>query len=225
MVGVSARATGGSALGTRAAAFWPVRGLAATIVLDEHEPAHKALDAPRWHARELAIQRTRLEGGACLLVSGTPSLESWARVRAGAAVAEEAKDRSAWPEVHRVDLRTRRAVGRAADTAAARGRPRGARRRAGGRPDPQPSRLRPRPRLRRVRSGATVPALPGRRHVSPARPPRGLPAVRRDARRRRASVAAAGDAGSSRSAGAPSGWRWKPAPRSPARASPATTPR
>jgi primosomal protein N' (replication factor Y) len=93
------------ALGTRAAVFWPVRGLAATIVLDEHEPAHKALDAPRWHARELAIQRTRLEGGACLLVSGTPSLESWARVRAGAAVAEEAKDRSAWPEVHRVDLR------------------------------------------------------------------------------------------------------------------------
>jgi primosomal protein N' (replication factor Y) len=123
------------ALGTRAAAFWPVRGLAATIVLDEHEPAHKALDAPRWHARELAIQRARLEGGACLLVSATPSLESWARIATGAAVAEETKDHSAppsprwvgkggqgpkaveesggrevaqdgrWPEVHRVDLR------------------------------------------------------------------------------------------------------------------------
>jgi primosomal protein N' (replication factor Y) len=93
------------ALGTRAAAFWPVRGLAATIVLDEHEAAHKALDTPRWHARELALERSRLEGGACLLVSGTPSLESWARVRTGAAVAEEAKS-DCWPEVHRVDLRT-----------------------------------------------------------------------------------------------------------------------
>jgi primosomal protein N' (replication factor Y) len=92
------------ALGTRAAAFWPVRGLAATIVLDEHEAAHKALDTPRWHARELALQRSRLEGGACLLVSATPSLESWARIRAGAAVAEEAKE-DRWPDVHRVDLR------------------------------------------------------------------------------------------------------------------------
>ncbi len=92
------------AIGTRVAAFLPVARLAATVVVDEHEPAHKALDVPRWHARELAIRRARLEGGACLLTSATPSLESWGRIKTGAATAEEAKGER-WPEVHRVDLR------------------------------------------------------------------------------------------------------------------------
>jgi primosomal protein N' (replication factor Y) len=92
------------AVGTRVAAFLPLRDLGAAIVLDEHDPAHKALDSPRWHARELAVERTRREGAAGLLVSGTPSLESWARVRAGTAAAEEVKG-AGWPAVHRVDLR------------------------------------------------------------------------------------------------------------------------
>jgi primosomal protein N' (replication factor Y) len=92
------------AVGTRAAAFLPLAGLSLTIVVDEHDPAHKALDAPRWHARELALRRTRLEGGGCRLVSGTPSLEAWAHLRSAEAVAEEAKG-PAWPDVHRVDLR------------------------------------------------------------------------------------------------------------------------
>jgi primosomal protein N' (replication factor Y) len=91
-------------VGTRVAAFWPIAGLAATVVVDEHDPTHKALDVPRWHARELAIRRSRLEGGACLLTSGAPSLESWVRVQTGDATAEETPGRG-WPEVHRVDLR------------------------------------------------------------------------------------------------------------------------
>ncbi|HEV8675069.1 MAG TPA: primosomal protein N' [Methylomirabilota bacterium] len=93
------------AVGTRAAAFLPLAGLSLAIVVDEHDPAHKALDTPRWHARELAIQRTRLEGAGCLLVSATPSLEAWARLRSAEAVAEEAKGEG-WPAVHRIDLRT-----------------------------------------------------------------------------------------------------------------------
>jgi len=93
------------AVGTRVAAFLPVRALGLTVVLDEHDPTHKALDVPRWHTRELAIGRARIEGGACLLASATPSLESWARLQAGQATAEEAKT-DGWPVVHRVDLRT-----------------------------------------------------------------------------------------------------------------------
>src|SRR5262249_1940571 len=90
------------AAGTRVAAFLPVAALGLTVVVDEHDPAHKALDAPRWHARELAIGRARIEGGACLLTSGAPSLESWARIEAGRATAEEAKT-DGWPVVHPVD--------------------------------------------------------------------------------------------------------------------------
>jgi primosomal protein N' (replication factor Y) (superfamily II helicase) len=91
-------------VGTRVAAFVPVIGLGATVVVDEHDPAHKSLDAPRWHAREIAVERVRREGGSGLLVSGAPSLESWARLRSGVAVLDEAKG-GGWPAVHRVDLR------------------------------------------------------------------------------------------------------------------------
>jgi primosomal protein N' (replication factor Y) (superfamily II helicase) len=92
-------------VGTRVAAFAPLAGLGLAVVVDEHDPAHKAPDSPRWHARELAVRRSRIEGGDCLVVSGTPSLESWARLRAGEATAEEAKG-DHWPMVQRVDLRT-----------------------------------------------------------------------------------------------------------------------
>ncbi|MGH7263338.1 MAG: replication restart helicase PriA, partial [Candidatus Rokuibacteriota bacterium] len=91
-------------VGTRAGAFVPLSALGLTVVVDEHDAAHKAPDAPRWHARELAVQRSRIEGADCLLVSGAPSLESWARLRSGEAIAEEAKA-GRWPAVHRVDLR------------------------------------------------------------------------------------------------------------------------
>lgn len=98
------------AVATRAGVCLPIATLGATIVVDEHDPAHKALDVPRWHARELAIRRARLEGGACLLVSGAPSLESWARIQSGEATAEEAKGER-WPTVRRVDLRRARTTG------------------------------------------------------------------------------------------------------------------
>jgi primosomal protein N' (replication factor Y) len=91
-------------VGTRAAAFAPVPGLSLGVVVDEEDPAHKAPDAPRWHSRELAIERLGLEGGQGLLVSAAPSLETWARVETGGAVLEEAPG-VAWPTVHRVDLR------------------------------------------------------------------------------------------------------------------------
>lgn len=93
------------AVGTRAAAFAPVAPLGAAIVVDEHDPAHKAPDAPRWHARDLALRRVGLEGGSCLLASATPSVESWVRAHSGQATGEEAKGEG-WPAVHRVDLRT-----------------------------------------------------------------------------------------------------------------------
>lgn len=92
------------AVGTRAAAFAPIAPLGVAIVVDEHDPAHRALGAPRWHSRELALERTRLDGGECLLVSATPSLESWVRAESGQARLEVA-DGGAWPAVHRVDLR------------------------------------------------------------------------------------------------------------------------
>ena len=91
------------AVGTRVAAWLPLAPLGLTVVVDEEDPAHKAPDAPCWHARDVALERVRREGGASLLTSSAPSLESWvAARRGGLAWAPEAS--GSRPTVERVAL-------------------------------------------------------------------------------------------------------------------------
>jgi primosomal protein N' (replication factor Y) len=91
------------AVGTRAAAWLPLTPLGLAVVVDEEDPAHKSPDAPRWHARELVLERIRREGGASLLASSAPSLESWVAARQGA-LARESVQPDPWPTVERVAL-------------------------------------------------------------------------------------------------------------------------
>jgi primosomal protein N' (replication factor Y) len=91
------------AVGTRAAAWLPVAPLGLAVVVDEEDPAHKSPDAPRWHARDLVLERVRREGGAALLGSPAPSLESWVAARRGALL-WEADAGDSWPRVERVAL-------------------------------------------------------------------------------------------------------------------------
>jgi primosomal protein N' (replication factor Y) len=91
------------AVGTRTAAWLPLAPLGLAVVVDEEDPAHKSPDAPRWHARDLALERVRREGGAGLLASPAPSLESWVAARSGA-LAWSPGARGAWPTVERVAL-------------------------------------------------------------------------------------------------------------------------
>jgi primosomal protein N' (replication factor Y) len=53
------------------------------VVDEEHEPSFKQDSTPRYHARDVAVRRAKLEGALCVLGSATPSLESWHRARAG----------------------------------------------------------------------------------------------------------------------------------------------
>jgi primosomal protein N' (replication factor Y) len=70
-------------IGARSALFAPV-GRAAVIVVDEeHETAYKQDGTPRYLARDVAVYRAALEGGAVVLGSATPSLESRARADEG----------------------------------------------------------------------------------------------------------------------------------------------
>jgi primosomal protein N' (replication factor Y) len=91
------------AVGTRTAAWLPLAPLGLAVVVDEEDPAHKSPDAPRWHARDLALARVRREGGASLLASPAPSLESWVATRSGG-LAWDPGGRGAWPTVERVAL-------------------------------------------------------------------------------------------------------------------------
>jgi primosomal protein N' (replication factor Y) len=68
------------AVGARSAIFAPVPSLGVIVLDEEHESTYKNGEAPRYHARDVALVRARLEGARLVLGSATPSAESFARV-------------------------------------------------------------------------------------------------------------------------------------------------
>jgi primosomal protein N' (replication factor Y) len=90
--------------------FAPLANLGAIIVDEEHESSYKQGENPRYHAREVAIVRARLEGATVVLGSATPSLESWANADAGKYTLLNLPDRvggGRLPRIDVVDLRRR----------------------------------------------------------------------------------------------------------------------
>lgn len=70
-------------VGARSAVFAPVQDLRLIVVDEEHEPAYKQDETPRYHGRDVAVVRAKLTNAVCLLGSATPSLESFTNVEAG----------------------------------------------------------------------------------------------------------------------------------------------
>ncbi|MSR63562.1 MAG: primosomal protein N' [Planctomycetes bacterium] len=70
-------------VGARSAIFAPVRDLGVIVVDEEHEPSFKQESVPRYHARDVAVERARRAGAVCLLGSATPALESWYAAQIG----------------------------------------------------------------------------------------------------------------------------------------------
>ena len=68
------------AVGARSAIFAPVANLGMIVLDEEHEASYKNGEAPRYHARDVAAVRARIEGASLVLGSATPSLETMALV-------------------------------------------------------------------------------------------------------------------------------------------------
>ncbi len=95
-------------VGARSAVFAPAARLGLIVVDEEHETSFKQETTPRYHARDVAVMRARLEGFPIVLGSATPALESWHNARRGQYTLLSLPQRvlaRPLPEVGLIDLR------------------------------------------------------------------------------------------------------------------------
>jgi len=101
-------------IGARSAIFAPVEPLGLIIVDEEHEHSYKQEEAPRYHARDVAVVRGQREGATVVLGSATPSLESYHNTKRGKYTLLEMPSRvddKQMPLVRVQDMRTEKSKG------------------------------------------------------------------------------------------------------------------
>jgi primosomal protein N' (replication factor Y) len=104
-------------IGARSAIFAPLKNLALIVVDEEHETTYKQEEAPRYHARDVAIVRAKIEKCVVVLGSATPSLESYHNAAIGKyrlVTLTQRIDEKQMPLMRIVDLRQERRKGKAA---------------------------------------------------------------------------------------------------------------
>lgn len=98
-------------VGARSAVFAPFENLGAIIIDEEHDASYKQDNAPRYHARDVAIIRARLKNALVVLGSATPSMETRNNARQGKYLHLKLDRRiggALLPVVHLVDMRQER---------------------------------------------------------------------------------------------------------------------
>jgi len=64
------------AIGTRSGVFAPIQNLGLVVIDEEHDGSYKQQEAPRYHARDVALMRAKEAGAAAVLGSATPAVET-----------------------------------------------------------------------------------------------------------------------------------------------------
>ena len=96
-------------VGARSAVFAPTPNLGLIAIDEEHDASFKQDSVPRYHARQVALERTRAAGVPLVLGSATPSLESWYAAQQGEYKLLDLPTRvldRPLPDVAAIDLRT-----------------------------------------------------------------------------------------------------------------------
>jgi len=101
-------------VGARSAIFAPFKNIGIIILDEEHESTYKQEESPRYHARDVAIERAKFYQCPVILGSATPSLESYARTTKNVytllTLTKRAKE-IAMPTVDIVDMRAQLQLG------------------------------------------------------------------------------------------------------------------
>lgn len=95
-------------IGPRSALFTPFPNIGLIVMDEEHEASYKSEAAPKYHARETAMEVARLHGAGVVLGSATPSMEAYHRAETGDYRLFTLKERltgGSLPSVYIVDLR------------------------------------------------------------------------------------------------------------------------
>ena len=98
-------------IGARSAVFAPLKNLGLIVVDEEHETTYKQEEAPRYHARDVAVVRAKIEKCVVVLGSATPSLESYHNATIGKyrlVTLTQRVDQKQMPLMRVVDLRQER---------------------------------------------------------------------------------------------------------------------
>ena len=96
-------------VGARSALFLPFKNLGLIIVDEEHDGSYKQEEGVRYNARDMAVLRASLAQAQVVLVSATPSLESWNNVQKGKYTLIDLPKRynaAPLPHLEAIDMRT-----------------------------------------------------------------------------------------------------------------------
>ncbi|HOS03611.1 MAG TPA: primosomal protein N' [Candidatus Hydrogenedentes bacterium] len=96
-------------VGARSAIFAPLPDVGIIVVDEEHDTSYKQSETPRYHARDVAIMRAKMQSGVCVLGSATPSIESRYNSETGKSTLIALRRRAtnaALPEVQLIDMRS-----------------------------------------------------------------------------------------------------------------------
>ena len=101
-------------IGTRSAVFAPLSNIGIIIMDEEGENTYKSETSPRYHARDVAIQRCGHNNCVLVMASATPSLESFYCAKIGRYKLFELKERyskSNLPDVEIIDMQSEAEAG------------------------------------------------------------------------------------------------------------------
>ena len=88
-------------IGGRSAAWMPCAGMAAALVLDEHDEAHQEERTPTWHARDVVAERCRRAGVPAVFISPMPTLVAVEELAGPSGVVHPPteRERAGWPSI------------------------------------------------------------------------------------------------------------------------------